>query len=56
VLHLRKMCALGLEAILIGQIVELVVDSIGSHPIDAALDGDRLLGGAGIFQGGPLLA
>lgn len=50
------MLPLGLEAILVRQVVQLIVDAIGSYPVDAALDGDGLLGGSRVFQRGRLFA
>lgn len=56
VLHPGQVLALGLEPILVGQVVEFVVDTVGSHPVHGPLDGDRLLGSAGVLQGCHFLA
>lgn len=56
VLHLGQVLALGLETILVRQVVEFVVDTVGTHPVHGPLDGDRLLWSAGILQGCRFLA
>lgn len=50
------MVALGLEAVLVGDVVEGVGLSVGRHPADGSADAERLLVGAGVLKLGLLLA